>query len=185
MILGVDGKAGKVSIGVVGEAVHVLPGIIESIGVNDSLLVDSVKKEGKSGSTKVIHGWEDADLSLKITLLDDPAQGKTRFDYLAEITGWFTKVKDGKPQVFTVHHPLLAAWGSRQFIYYSLDSSETRGKQKISCSLEFDEYDSSTGKSQERQMGAKAAVEESAPAQPPVSDKTRMGLGKLEAHYGG
>jgi hypothetical protein len=185
MMLGIDGKAGKISIGVVGEAVHTLPGILESIGVNDSLLVDSVKKEGKSGSTKVIHGWEDADVSIKITLLDDPAQKKTRFDYLAEITGWFTKVKDGKPQVFTLNHPLLAAWGSRQFIYYSLDSSETRGKQKINCTLEFDEYDSSTGKTQERQIGAQTAAAETAPPQPPVSDKTRMGLGKLEAQYGG
>jgi hypothetical protein len=185
MMLGVDGKAGKVSIGVVGEAVHPLPGILESIEVSDSLLVDSVKKEGKSGATKVIHGWEDADVSIKVTLIDNPTEGKTRFDYLAEITGWFTKVKDGKPQIFTLNHPLLAAWGSRQFIYYSLNSSETRGKQKISCSLEFDEYDSSTGKSQERQMGAKTAETEAVPPQPPVSDKTRMGLGKLEGQYGG
>jgi hypothetical protein len=185
MILGIDGKAGKVSIGVVGEAVHTLPGILESINVGDSLLVDNVQKEGKSGATKVIHGWEDADVSITVTLIDNPAEGKTRFDYLAEITGWFTKVKEGKPRIFTLNHPLLAAWGSRQFIYYSLNSSETRGKQKISCSLEFDEYDSSTGKSQERQVGAKAAAAESAPPQPPVSDKTRMGLGKLEAQHGG
>jgi hypothetical protein len=184
MILGVDGKAGKVSIGIVGEAVHTLPGILESIEVSDSLLVDSVKKEGKSGSTKVVHGWEDADVSIKITLIDDPAGGKTRFDFLAEIAGWFTKVKDGKPRVFTLNHPLLAAWGSRQFIYYSLNSGETRGKQKINCSLEFDEYDSSTGKSQERQLDAQSAGGEASPPEPPVSDKDRMGLGKMEAIHG-
>ena len=183
MKLGNDGKAGRVSIGVVGEAVHILPGVLDSIEISDSLLVDEVKKQGKSGAAKVVNGWKDADVSIKVTLLDNPAAGKTRFDYLSEIAAWFLKVKDGKPQIFTLNHPLLAAWGSRQFIYFSLNSTETRGVQKISCTLEFDEYDSSPGKSQERQAGARAAAAVSGTAAPPVSEKTQWTIKRMEAEY--
>jgi hypothetical protein len=94
-------------------------------------------------------------------------------------------MKEGLPQIYTIHHPHVAAWGAREFIYNDLKSSDSREKKIITCTLEFDEYDSVTGKSQERQIGTKIAAEgEAAAGTPPVSDKTRAGLGRLEARYG-
>jgi hypothetical protein len=182
-----------VSIGAVGEAVHVLPGILESIEVSDSLLIDNVDQEGQSGSIKVIHGWSDCDVSITLTLLDipviDTANARatpniSRYDCLAEIVGWFKKMKDGLPQVYTIRHPHIGAWGAREFVYSDLKSSDSRDKKIITCTLEFDEYDSTTGKSQDRQLGIKIMAEEGPAAEtPPVADKTRRGLGELEQRY--
>jgi hypothetical protein len=181
-----------VSIGVVGETVHVLPGILESIEISDALLEDSVQLEGQSGSVKVIHGWKDCDVSIGLILVDIPlvdgyrvTPNVSRYDCLAEIAAWFKKMKDGKPQIYTIHHPHVAAWGAREFIYAALKSSQSRNRQIITCTLEFDEYNSTSGKSQDRQLGIDIAEQAEAadPPAPPVDDGTRAGLGKLGEQY--
>jgi hypothetical protein len=181
-----------VSIGVVGEAVRVLPGILDSIEVSDALLTDNVQQQGKSGDIKVISGWADCDLAVNLILFDIPRLSTnmatpdiTRHDCLAEISGWFKKMKDGAPQIYTVHHPHVAAWGAKEFVFNSLKSSESRSRNIITCTLEFDEYDSTTGKSQDRQIAVNVseAAEAAAPQNPPVPDQDRAGLGKLEQTY--
>jgi hypothetical protein len=183
-----------VQIGIVGEAVQILHGILESMEVSSSLLEDSVEQQGKSGNIKVINGWKDCDVSITLTLIDLPTidwaqnivtPNITRYDCLAEIVGWFRSMKDGKPQIYTIHHPHIKSWGARQFIYNSLKSSESRTKQTITCTLEFDEYDSTSGKSQDRQLGIKTTEKKASaePQNPVVSDKDRAGLGKLEDIY--
>jgi hypothetical protein len=180
-----------VSIGVVGEAVRVLPGILDSIEVSDDLLTDNVKQQGQSGDIKVISGWADCDLAINLILLDIPKLGAagavpdvTRYDCLREIAGWFKKMKDGAPQIYTVHHPHVSAWGAKEFVFNSLKSSESRNRNIITCSLEFDEYDSVTGKSQERLVAVTIGEQEEEEARtPPVSDHTRAGLGKLQDTY--
>jgi hypothetical protein len=179
-----------VSIGVVGEAVRVLPGILDSIEISDALLTDDVKQQGKSGDIKVISGWADCDLAVNLILLDIPrlssgaaAPNVTRHDCLSEIAGWFKSMADGAPRVYTVHHPHIAAWGAKEFVFNSLKSGESRSKSIITCTLEFDEYDSVTGKSQDRQIAVRTGEEEEAPQNPPVSDQNRLGLGKLEKTY--
>jgi hypothetical protein len=185
-----------VKVGVVGAGEpRVLPGILESIEVSDSLLIDNVESEGKSGSVKIISGWSDADITLSITLIDIPQVTNgtvtpqvTRFDCLREIAGTFKQMKDGKPQVYVIQHPHIAAWGVRAFIFNRLKSQESKGKRIITCSLEFDEYDSTIGKSQDRQLGITSAEQQAtaqAPQNPPVSDQDRAGLGKLEGQYAG
>jgi hypothetical protein len=168
-----------------------LPGILDSIKVSDELLVDSAELADKSGSVKIISGWADADVTVNLLLIDIPrvsgdavTPAVTRFDCLKEIAGIFKRMKDGKPGVFTILHPHVAAWGLREFVFSKLESEESRGRRVITCSLEFDEFDSVSGKSQDRQMGARiAASETETPVNPPVGDKERAGLGKMEARY--
>jgi hypothetical protein len=181
-----------ISIGVVGEAVRVLPGILDSIEVSDSLLVDTVEQQGKSGDIKVISGWADCDLAITLLLIDIPKINGTtitpdisRHDCFAEMVSWFKKMKDGVPQIYTVHHPHVTAWGAKEFVFNSLKSSEGRTKGMITCTLEFNEYDSTAGKSQDRQIGVMITeqTEAAEPQNPPVSDGTRRGLGKVEETY--
>lgn len=183
-----------ISIGVVGEAVRVLPGILESIEISDALLIDTVEQQGKSGDIKVISGWADCDLAINLLLIDIPKiTGNTmtptisRYDCLTEMVSWFKKMKDGVPQIYTVHHPHITAWGAKEFVFNSLKSSESRTKGIITCTLEFDEYDSTAGKSQDRQIGIIITEqEEAAEVQNPyVPDHTRRGLGKVEGTYAG
>jgi hypothetical protein len=181
-----------VKVGVPGEEEpRYLPGILDSIKISDELLVDSAETEGKSGSVKIISGWADADVTLNLLLIDIPrVSGEavtpdvTRFDCLKEIAGIFKRIKDGKPRVFTLLHPHIAAWGVREFVFNKLESDEERGRRVITCSLEFDEFDGVSGKSQDRQLGAQIAIAETeAPVNPPVGDKERAGLGKMETRY--
>lgn len=187
-------KDGHVLIGVVGQTVYRIPGILESVEVSDALNVDDVDKEGKGGKVKVVHGWNDCDLSLTFTLIDIPVLDAanyrlspkiTRYDCLKEIVGYFKDMDAGKPKIYTIHHPHVAAWGAKEFIFNDLKSSEGRKKRTIICTLNFDEYDSTTGKSQDRHISTQAAQESASPTPkaPPVSEKARGGLGKLEERH--
>jgi len=192
MILRPPGADELITIGVVGEEVKPLPGILESVEVSSSLLTDDVGREGMSGKVKVIHGWSDADVTVTLILVDIPAvtntsvtKNITRYDCLSEIAATFKKVKDGKPQIYTISTLQTAAWGIQQFVFNSLKSSENRAKQIITCTLEFDEYDSTTGKSQGRQIDMQNAAPEAEVnvEAEMVGAKDRGGLGEVGARY--
>jgi hypothetical protein len=178
-----------IKIGVSGEGEpRYLPGILDSIEISDALLVDDAGTEGGSGTVKIISGWADADVTVTLLLIDIPGVTNdtvtpniTRFDCLKEIAGAFKRIKDGKPRVFTILHPHVTAWGTREFIFNSLKSSESRGKRIITCTLEFDEFDSAIGKSQDRQLGAAADTAAATSENPVIPDDTRREVGKLEA----
>jgi hypothetical protein len=180
-----------IKIGVVGEGEpRVMPGILDSIVVSDGVLIYDAETSGKSGTVKIISGWADADVSITLLLIDIPkvtnetvTPNVTRFDCLQEIAGYFKQMKDGKPRVYTIQHPHLKAWGVREFIFNSLKSQESRGKRIISCTLDFDEFDSTTGKSQDRQLGATVDTTVVTSVTPTVGDDTRRGLGQLEGRY--
>jgi hypothetical protein len=182
-----------IRIGVSGEGEPVMiPGIVDSIQIGDSLLEDSVETADKSGSIKIISGWADADIAITLLLIDIPTYTNTtvtpavtRYDCLAHIAQIFKQMAESKPRVYVIHHPHIHAWGLREFIFITLKSTEQRGKRIITCTLEFDEYDSMSGKSQDRQLGMSlsAPLEEETAVTPPVADDTRRGLGKLEATY--
>jgi hypothetical protein len=180
-----------IKVGVAGEGEpRWLPGILDSIEVSASLLVDDADANGKSGSVKIISGWSDADVSINLLLIDIPRHTNssitpaiTRFDCLKEIAGVFKNMENGSPRVYTIQHPHIAAWGMREFIFDKLKSSESRGRRIINCTLEFDEFDGISGKSQDRRLasGGDSAIIKS--ETPIVGDKTRRGLGELEGKY--
>jgi hypothetical protein len=180
-----------VRVGVSGEGEpRILPGILDSIEVGDALLVDDAGAQGKSGAVKIISGWSDADVTVTLILIDIPKvttqtviPNITRFDCLKEIARVFKQMKDGKPRVFTLLHPHITAWGLREFVFSGLKSQESKEKRIITCSLEFDEFDSVIGKSQDRQLGVTANTAAVTSENPVVSDETRRGLGKLEAEF--
>jgi hypothetical protein len=192
MILDIDSDEGVVKIG---SPPEILPGIIESIKVSGSLLIDNVEQQGRSGKVKVVQGWDDAALLITLSLIDDPywslnppsvKKNKTRWDSLKQLAGIFKKVSDaGKPEVYTLTHPMTGAWGAKQLLFSSLESTEYRNRRKISVSLEFVEYDSAAGVIQDRQ-GTAAEAKEAEPAAAPapvVSDQQRRGLGRLEDRF--
>jgi hypothetical protein len=165
-----------------------IPGIVESIKISDSLLIENADIQGRSGKVKVVQGWDDVAMLVTMSLIDNPGAGKTRWDSLKEITAIFKKVADnGKPEVYTVSHPMISAWGTKQLLLSSLESAETRTRRKISVSIEFVEHDSFVGIIQDRQSTAKdqASQENIAKARELmlVSDQQKRGLGQLENRY--
>ncbi|MCL2608514.1 MAG: hypothetical protein FWD94_01225 [Treponema sp.] len=184
MMLAIDDDAGILRIGSPPET---LPGIVDRVRIDGSLLIDEVGIQGRSGKVKVVQGWNDAAVSVSLILLDDPGGGLTRWDALKRLAGAFRKVGGGgKPETYTLGHPMIAAWGTRKMLFKSLETAESRTGRKITATLEFVEYDSSAGVVQERQAaesGAMAAAPSPSPS-PPISDGQRRGLGTLEARYG-
>ena len=181
MILRLDNESGIIKIG---SPPAELPGIVESIKISDSLLIEDADIQGRSGKVKVIQGWDDVAMLITLSLIDNPGAGKTRWDYLKNITGIFKKVADnGKPEVYTLSHPMINAWGSKQMIISSLDTSETRTRRKIAVSIEFIEHDSAVGIIQDRQTPSDTAGASEITPVPLVSDQQRRGLGRLEERY--
>ena len=184
MMLAVDSDQGVVTIG--SPPVR-LPGILESVDVDGSLIVESASMQGRSGTTRTVHGWNDSNVAINLSLVDDPGAGKTRFDQLAQIVAVFkTVTSTGGPEVYTLGHPALAAWGIRQMLFSDLKTSESRGKRKLSVALEFVEHESTVGSSQERheiveRVDAAANDEEEAIA---VSDVAAMRLSLQERRFG-
>jgi hypothetical protein len=183
MILGIDIDAGIFKIG---SPPEILPGIVESIKISDPLLIENAEVQGRSGKVKIVQGWDDAALLISLSLIDDPGAGKTRWDHLKQIAAAFKKVAaNGKPEFYLLNHPMINAWGTKQLLFTSLETTENRTRRKINVSLEFVEYESPSGVIQDRQ-GAEAQAQQSTPAPavtPPVSDRQRRGLGTLESRY--
>jgi hypothetical protein len=181
MILRLDNDSGKIKIGSPPED---LPGIIESVDISDSLLIENTGVQGRSGKVKVIQGWDDVDLKITLSLIDNPRARQTRFDYLKIITGIFKKVgEDGKPEVYTLCHPMINAWNTKQFVISSLRTTESRNRRIIHVTIEFIEHDSFSGVIQERQSTNDTADTTEIETAPLVSDEQRRDLGQLENRY--
>ena len=205
MILRLDSADGIIKIG---SPPVELPGIVESIRVQTSLLMKEVETQCRSGKVKEVQGWDDAAISITLTLIDDPGTrttpldritpvvgallnrikppvGKTRWDALRQITNVFKKVDDeGKPKVYILCHPMINAWGSRRFLFTSLESSENRTMRAISVSLEFAEYDNAVGIIQDRKADTATDIRPAVPTSPPVSAQQRQAAGTLGVRLG-
>jgi hypothetical protein len=188
-----------IKIGVVGQSsLKELPAIVDSIDVSDSLLVDRVKLKDKGGNINIIAGWADADITIHLILIDVPTwdgttpyvtPATTRYDCLANILYYFklaNKSDKSKPSIFTIQHPHLAAWGIQEVLFNKYSTSENRERRIITCNLEFDEFDSITGKSQGRQLLIKASQVPAAKSVTPTpSAKQKAAVKSMSKKYGG
>jgi hypothetical protein len=193
MILALDCDEGILKIG---SPPEILPGIVESIKASNSLLIENSEIQGRSGKVKIVQGWDDVSLLITLSLIDDPyymfdnvqrGSGKTRWDFLKQIAGTFKKVSNnGKPEIYTLSHPMTNAWRTTRLLFSSLETTESRTRRKIDVSLEFVEYDSVAGVIQDRKGSAVKTKQENVVAAQDrmlVSDQQRRGLGRLEDRY--
>jgi hypothetical protein len=182
MMLSVDTENGQILIGSPPKA---LPGILDSVEIGGALSMESSSMQGSSGATRTVHGWGDADLSISLTLIDDPGKKVTRYESLAKVTGVFKKVADdGGPELYVLQHPMVSAWGIRKLLFSDLKSVESRGKQKIKINLQFVEHESTVAAIQQRQTQAATAqadATEAAVQEPRVSAQMQRRLSAMEA----
>jgi len=184
MMLAIDDASGILKIG---SPPEILPGIVDRIRIGNSLLIDAAEVQGRSGRVKVVRGWNDAAVSVSLILLDDPGRGLSRWDALKRLAGAFRKVGGGgKPETYTLGHPMIAAWGTRRMLFEGLETGGDRRRGLITATLEFVEYDSSAGIVQERQAAETLAGLSAPPVfpAPAVSEARRLLLAALEADLG-
>jgi hypothetical protein len=189
MKLSVDTDSGIVKLGD-----DSLPGIIQKIRISGSVKFESVQEAKSSKTIKTLVGFDDADVSVDLAIIDDypeiktdkweaptPQQMKngslfseyfrgkkykTRYDALAALNAMFRKTEDGAPVIYQITNPHLLARGIRHVVFSSLQSDEE--DWGISCSLQFVEHDKKVEKKADGQAKNAAATSTPAKATPPA-----------------
>ena len=116
-----------------------LPGLLSDLRVSGQVRFDEQQVDKSSGKKKTPQGWDDAEVSLTLTLTTNEAG--TCYDKLEVLNGYFKKT-DGKanPTIFTVANRHLLARGVRRVVFSRLDSAEDNKTDEIRASLSFVEH---------------------------------------------
>jgi hypothetical protein len=128
----------------------IVPGILKSMNVRNSVRMDKAKQDPMSGKIKTSFGWEDADISIEMQLVSDdhlqPApQGDTAaglncYEKLAELNAIFKDKNSAKrPKVYEVANVHLQARGIDKVVFARLYSEETNENDVIPATLLFTE----------------------------------------------
>lgn len=175
MILSTDARAGKIIVQPKGGDPVTLPGMYESLEVQDSLICEDAQKADGSGSWRKISGYNDAEIMIKLSLVDNPQNKTTRFDYLARLSAIFKKTgDDGKPLVYALTHPQLNAWKIREVLLLKMKTTESRTKRILTVELSFVEHDPLAAKAEERKKGGADKSGESGEAEPSEDAENRL-----------
>lgn len=116
----------------------ILPGLFKSIEVKTPAMVEEQDVEGKTAKPKQAVGYEDAKITLELTLDDGPTQ--TKLQKLAVIQNLFRKPGQTKPIVYDIVNEHTAARGVTKVIFKELSTKEQSKKNELSVSIEFWEY---------------------------------------------
>lgn len=116
----------------------ILPGLFKSIEVKTPAMVEEQDVEGKTAKPKQAVGYEDAKITLELTLDDGPTQ--TKLQKLTVIQNLFRKPGQTKPIVYDIVNEHTAARGVTKVIFKDLSTKEQNKKNEMSVSIEFWEY---------------------------------------------
>lgn len=145
---------------------RIVPGIFESLSIGSKLLVDAKTVEGGSGKQYQVNGFDDAELSFALRLIDGEM---SKEQALGEIAGLFKQFNEsGEPVLYTLDFPQARAWNLQNCLFLSLDSRQAAGKQEIKVNLKFAEYRPEAARIQEQKQDASTGAAISAPPASPV-----------------
>lgn len=129
----------EADIGLVKLGDTVLPGEYQKMNVHRALRMPEASSSGRSGSTKVPQGWEDAEISLELVLCE--TDERTVRDQVQEIAGLFMwQDEKARPQLYRITHWLTAAWGVHQVVFVDVDGGDDNQSDTVSLTLRFKEF---------------------------------------------
>ena len=113
-----------------------LPGVVRSVSVNGKMQAErNARADG--GRDFVLKGWEPAEVSIGIALLDGGKQSKQEF--LQSLVQLFKKSENGQAVQYELAFPQTRAWGIGRCYFTGLDSNQG-SKQMVEASLKFVEF---------------------------------------------
>lgn len=116
-----------------------LPGIPESMDIRRRLRVIDIWVQARSGRGKAPMGWEDAEITLRLRLVDNG--GPTPFEQVAQLERLFaTPDEFGRPKVFRIVNPHTRARGVNEVIFEDLRTQEDNRDDTIRAELILLEY---------------------------------------------
>lgn len=116
----------------------VLPGIYKSLEIKTDAQVEEQEVEGSAAKPKQAIGYEDAKVTIELTLEDGTEQ--TKEDKLAIIQSIFRRKGQVLPKVQEIINQHTYERGVTQVIFKSLSTKDTNKKEEIAVSIELWEY---------------------------------------------
>jgi len=117
-----------------------LTGAYTAMTVCNHQLVDRAKAEGYSGSKKQPQGYDDGQVSLTMTLLEDQEGVGTVLEQLENYRKAFRVTTAETPPVFTIVSPHTRAQGIFEVLWVDLTSDEDNYDNSLSVRLSLVEY---------------------------------------------
>lgn len=120
----------------------ILPGIYKSMEVNHDAQVDEQEVEGSSKKPKQATGYDDAKITIEISLRD--SETVTKEDKLLIIQNLFRAENQGVPQVHELVSTHSSIRGINKIIIKNMTTKETNKKDEIVVNLELMQYETMT-----------------------------------------
>ncbi|GEM44835.1 hypothetical protein [Deinococcus cellulosilyticus] len=131
--------------------VHLVPGTVTGIEVSGELRLEKQKTDGKSGSTNLIKGYEEATIRITVELLGGDAEIKA----LEKIfKGYSSSLASKGVRVINRH---LDARGVKRLIFKGLTTRDDYARGSTIADLSFSEYDMEAAKLEEKDKAAAGA----------------------------
>jgi hypothetical protein len=116
----------------------VLPGLLKSIEVKESAMIDEQKVEGSSAKPKQATGYEDAKINIELILDDTPSQ--TKYQRLAVVRAIFRKPGQTVPKPIPIVSEDTAAHGIEKVLFKGISHKAENKNGQLPVTLEFWEY---------------------------------------------
>lgn len=116
-----------------------LPGVLFSQAIRNSVRFDRSERDGLSGKSKVPLGWDDAEITLQLELLTD--KDGDCYEKLTVLNKIFRDVDKGaNPKIYTVTNRHARARGISRVVFSGLDSDEDDREDTILATMTFTEH---------------------------------------------
>jgi hypothetical protein len=117
-----------------------LPGVYVDIEVSGAIKQESVSRGGQSGNARLLRGWDDTRIRLRLMLRSDDGGQYPTADIRALRELFRADDGNGKPVLYRISHPLIDAFIVRDVLFLELRIVDRSGDGATIAELEFSEY---------------------------------------------
>nr|WP_317357887.1 hypothetical protein [uncultured Tyzzerella sp.] len=120
-----------------------LTGIIKSLEIKGSAIIEELEVEGKGKKPIQATGFDDSSINIELILLDD-IQGKTKEEKLQVIQDIFKSKNQKVPNIYDIVNKYINQRGIYKVIIKDFSSKVANNKTEIAVSLSLREYEAIT-----------------------------------------
>lgn len=120
---------------------QILFGQIERINVRGRMIIDSAALQGSSGKKKVFSGYDDADITIVMKLMETKDGGRDRYNALLSVSNAFKKMIGGVPVIYAIEGQLMSSLNIRHVLFMGLDVDDDNAEDALRVNLSFAEHD--------------------------------------------
>lgn len=139
-----------------------LPGLVKSIEVKESAMIDEQQVEGSAAKPKQPTGYEDAKVNIELIIDDTPTQ--TKYQRLGTLRALFRQPGQSVPQPIPIVCEDTAAHGVDKVLFKGISHKAENKSGQLPVSLEFWEYIPQTIKTTKKTSKANSSSSSSSKA---------------------